>query len=207
MAIRPSPASDRFAVAANPEPPHVFFGRARFILVAIFVALGAIQLPATAGNDAPAKLAIICESPDAAAAADLLTVECAKNDRVQLLERAEIDKVYREQQTSAGNRDILKCGQILGADGLLVLNVTTAPMPAGMPMFGSPPQTFAARLVAVKPGVVLMDESFAWPVEDPAQWSPSTRRASRFLVAQTGRAGQRRDSPLGGESPFRHPIR
>ncbi len=169
----PNPVSGRFAVAANPESPHVFFGRARFILVAIFVALGAIQLPATAGNDAPAKLAIICESPDAAAAADLLTVEFTKKDRVQLLERAEIDKVYREQQMSAGNRDILKCGQILGADGLLVLNVTTAPMPAGMPMFGSPPQTLAARLVAVKPGVVLMDESFAWPVEDPAQWSPA----------------------------------
>jgi len=75
---------------------------------------------AAGATDTPVKLAIVPESPAAATAVDLLTAEFSKNDQVLMLERAEIDKVYREQSLSAGNRDYLKLGQILGADGLLL---------------------------------------------------------------------------------------
>ena len=65
----------------------------------------------------------ISESPDASAAADVLTAELSSNKKLQMLERNEIEKVYREQGLSAGNRDYLKLGQILGADGLLLFDV------------------------------------------------------------------------------------
>ena len=79
-----------------------------------------IGLPVRAQTNLPVKLAIVPESAAAATAVDLLTAEFSKNDQVLMLERAEIDKVYREQSLSAGHRDYLKLGQILGADGLLL---------------------------------------------------------------------------------------
>ena len=72
-------------------------------------------------NSAPVRLAVIVSDPSAAAAADLLTVELTKAAWLQLLERAEIDRIRREQGLSAANQDNLKLGQILGADGLLLL--------------------------------------------------------------------------------------
>jgi hypothetical protein len=127
------------------------------VCVRLATAQSPLQLPA-AGNP-PVKLAIISESPAAATAADLLTAELTKNDQVQLLERAEIERVYHEQGLSAANRDYMKLGQILGADGLLLINVTNPPVPAAMSMFAPPPKTVTARMIAVKPGVVLMDAS------------------------------------------------
>ena len=73
----------------------------------------------------------------------------------------------------AAKEDYLKLGQILGDHGLLLMNVATAPAPANVPMLGAPPQILSARMVAVKPGVILMDGSLAWPVKDMAQWSES----------------------------------
>lgn len=127
-------------------------------------------LPA-AIHAAPVKLAMVAESPEAAEVVDLLTVEFSKNDQVQLLERAEIEKVYREQALSAGNRDYLKLGRLLGADGLLVL---------GLQKEGTN-QFLGARLIAVKPGVVLTAEKFPWPVKDLTGWSaPFARHLNVF---------------------------
>jgi hypothetical protein len=112
-------------------------------------------------NTAPVRLAIIVEEPSAMAAADLLTVELSQKDRLSLLERAQIEKVYREQGLSAANKDYLKLGQILGADGLLVLE----PAKEGTNQF------LGARLVAVKPGVVLGFARVPWPLPDSAQWA------------------------------------
>src|SRR4051794_35132806 len=72
-------------------------------------------------NSAPVRLALLVEEPSAQAAADILTVELSKKSGLQLLDRVEIEKIYREQQISAANTSYLKLGQILGTDGLLLL--------------------------------------------------------------------------------------
>lgn len=88
----------------------------------IWILVMAAACPAKAqSNSAPVRLAVIVSDASATAAADLLTVELTKTPRLQLLERAEIGRIRREQGLSAANRDNLKLGQILGADGLLLL--------------------------------------------------------------------------------------
>ena len=96
--------------------------------------------------------------------------EFSKNPRVQLLERSEIEKVYREQSLSAANREYLKLGQILGADGLLVLELNAE----------GPNPYLGVQLVAVKPGVLLLGERYNWPMKDPAPWASVA--AKRFDI-------------------------
>src|ERR1700733_11848547 len=109
----------------------------------IFVILAfALRLPAQ--TNGPVRLALISESNDASAAADVLTAELSSHANLQLLERNEIEKVYREQGLSAGNNDYLKLGQLLGADGLLLMETAKE----------DTNQFLNIRLVAVKPGVV-----------------------------------------------------
>ena len=64
---------------------------------------------------------------------------------------------------SAANRDDLKLGRILGADGLLLLDVVRTKQATNL----------MTRLIAVKPGVILTDGSFPWPLKDTAQWAES----------------------------------
>src|SRR6266536_49045 len=72
------------------------------------------------------RLAIVAEDKSLAPALDLLTAELSTNSQLALLERAQIDKVLAEQALSAANgRDVLKLGQLLGADGLLILETNT----------------------------------------------------------------------------------
>ena len=130
------------------------------ILTSIFCAVIGLHLFAQS-NPAPVRLAIVSESSDTVAAADLLTAEFSKNDRVQLLERTEIEKVIREQQLSLKNLDCLKLGHLLGADGLLALQSVTE----GTNIF------LNAQLVAVKPGVILTDERFGRLAQDASAWS------------------------------------
>src|SRR5205807_2945480 len=96
-------------------------------------------------SSASVRVALVVEESSATTAADLLTAELSTKDRIQLLERTEIDRIYREQGLSAANKDYLKLGQILGADGLLLLSR----LREGTNQF------LAARLVAVKTGVVI----------------------------------------------------
>jgi hypothetical protein len=132
--------------------------------------------PLCAQTNAPVRLALVAETPDAASACDLLTVEFSKNPGVQLLERNEIDKAYREQALSAANRDYLKLGQVLGADGLLLVKAdTTSSAPPLQAAFAQmtllkPKFNFSIRLIAVKPGALLANERFSG-VEDVAQWA------------------------------------
>ena len=120
----------------------------------------------------PAKLAIIAESERANEASDLLTVQLSGNTNVQLLERNQIDQVYREQGLSAGNKDFIKMGQILGADGLILMDVT--PEKKSKTTMGvAPPVDVRVRLIAVKQGVVLSAQNFTTtPGELPA-WAGS----------------------------------
>jgi hypothetical protein len=116
-----------------------------------------------AQSNAPVRLALIAETGDASTVADILTAQLSKDPQIQLLERDEIEKVYREQGLSAANKDYLKLGRILGADGLLLFNVVRTPQTTN----------FTARLIAVKPGVVLTDGSFPWPLKDTISWAES----------------------------------
>jgi len=69
-------------------------------------------------NLAPPRLAILAIDPVLGDANDVLTAVFSKRQGVVLLERAQIEKVYREQQLSVANQDLIKLGQVLGADGL-----------------------------------------------------------------------------------------
>ena len=113
------------------------------------------------GVGAAIRLAVVPESNLVRPAADLVTVALSAQDQVQLVERAELDKVMGEQAVAAGSRDYLKLGQILGADGVLLLGVTGA----------GTNQVLDLRLMAVKPGVVLRQISSPWPPADLPAWS------------------------------------
>ncbi|MGA2870489.1 MAG: calcium-binding protein, partial [Verrucomicrobiota bacterium] len=121
-----------------------------------------------AQSNAPVKLALISETDEAIPAADLLTAKLSGDDKIQLLERDQIEKVYQEQSLSAANKDYLKLGRILGADGLLLLNITRTPQTTKL----------TTRLIAVKPGVILADENFDWPLRGTDQW---TEAAATYL--------------------------
>jgi TolB-like protein len=106
------------------------------------------------------RLALLSETDELSAISDVLTAQLSRNPQIHLLERSEIEKVYREQQLSAGNRDYIKLGQILGADGLLLLERSKE----GTDEF------LHSRLVAVKTGILLASERFHWPLEDLTNW-------------------------------------
>ena len=129
--------------------------------ILLLLALLAFTLDLSAQSNAPVRLAIVSETDEAAVAADVLTADLSNKKNLQLLERNEINKAYREQGLSAGNQDFLKLGQMLGADGLLLLDVVRTPQTTNL----------MARLIAVKPGVILTDGSFAWPLKDTAHWA------------------------------------
>ena len=135
----------------------------RFFKVLIILMV-AWQTCAQAG--APIRLAIVPESTELATAADCLTVDLSKRDGLQLLERSEIEKVRREQALAATGLNDLKLGQILGADGVLILE-------AGK---GETNTLLSVRLVAVKPGVLLSEVHFDWPLVDPVQWASGVSR-------------------------------
>jgi hypothetical protein len=134
---------------------------AKSILLVLVILISTLRLPAQ--TNVPARLALLAESPDASAALDVLTAQLSGNKNLQLLERNEIEKVYREQGLSVANRDYLKLGQILGADGLLLMETARE----------GTNQFLNVRLVAVKPGVVLAAEKFSWPLASVVEWSSS----------------------------------
>lgn len=108
----------------------------------------------------PARLALISLAEETRAAADLLTVLLSTNPGLQLLERNEIERVCREQRLSVGTQAPLQLGRLLGADGLLLLELSRE----------APRTNLRARLVAVKPGVVLRDRTYPWPLTEASGW-------------------------------------
>jgi hypothetical protein len=124
----------------------------------------------------PIRLAIVSKSTEVDRAADPLTAEFSKAGKVQLLERAEIARVYREPSLATGNGDYLKLGQILRADGLLFLGVETV----------GTNQFLAVDLVAVKPGVILLNQRFRWPLELSSEWAPAVEKRIDTLTPKLG---------------------
>src|ERR1035437_101872 len=145
------------------------------VLTSIFCAVIGLRLCAQ-NSPGPVRMAIVSESTDTVAAADLLTAEFSKNDRVQLLERSEIEKVIREQQLSLNNLDCLKLGHLLGADGLLALQSVAE----GTNLF------LSVQLVAVKPGGILTDERFGRPAQDVSAWSANIVSRLEPLLPKLG---------------------
>jgi hypothetical protein len=107
------------------------------------------------------RLALVTESPDAADAANILTAQLSGNPGIQLMERDQVDRAYREQGLSAMNTDYIKLGHILGADGLLILNLIQA----------GETRHLSIRLVAVNTGVTLSQQEYPWPIDSPDTWS------------------------------------
>ena len=90
----------------------------------LILALLSFALGLPAQTNEAVKLALLAESNEASAASDGLgRPTYQRGEKFNLLERNEIEKVYREQGLSAENKDFLKLGHILGADGLLLLDV------------------------------------------------------------------------------------
>jgi hypothetical protein len=112
----------------------------------------------------PVRLAVIVEAEPASAVADLLTAELSKRDTLQLLERQEIQRIYREQSLSSVNKDYIKLGQILGADGLIFLQIARE----------ATNELLQAQLVAVKPGVIIGESRAAWPLKANFEWAKFT---------------------------------
>jgi hypothetical protein len=120
----------------------------------------AMSLAGEAGaqSNASIRLALIAETTDASAPVDVLTAEFSQNGQINLLERNEIEKVYREQALSSANQDYLKLGQVLGADGLLLIRakrvISASPaIGAGFAAKQKPEFDLSVQLIAVKPGV------------------------------------------------------
>jgi hypothetical protein len=173
----------RIRFAAN--PPRSRVAQAGLIIALAWLSCLGADNPSpapVATNSGQAKrglrLAVITEVPSAAAAADLLTAELSKQDTLHLLERSEIERIYREQVLAAANKDYLKLGQVLGADGLLLLSSLNE----------GTNQFVQARLVAVKPGAILASVRFLWPLLS--------------AICQTHRRGQGCHSPVGAEPAF-----
>lgn len=114
-----------------------------------------------AQSTAPIRLALLGTDGEARNVLDLLTVELSRSDNLALLERGEMERLYREQGISSGGQDYLKLGQVLGADGILLLK----------PMVEGTNQFMQVRLIAVQPGVIVAGIRTPWPVPDAHEWS------------------------------------
>jgi hypothetical protein len=112
-------------------------------------------------DSAAPRLAILAIDPELGDADNVLTTAFSKREGVLLLERAQIEKVYHEQQLSTVSQDIVKLGQILGANGVAILHIVTE----------GTNQFLQTRLVAANPGVVLAEFRSPWPLQDLVQWS------------------------------------
>jgi hypothetical protein len=148
----------------------------------IFIIL-LFTLPLVAQTGGPPRLAIIAESDQAAPAADLLTAQWSASDKIQLLERNEIQRIYREQALSAVGSDDVKLGRMMGADGILLLNTIVTPPISSV---SEPSVELTARFVAVKPGVVLASEKISLSQENISEWAAGfARHLNLFLPKLT----------------------
>lgn len=100
------------------------------------------------------RLAIVPLAEGLRPLADLLLAELSTQPGVTLLERAELERVFREQSLNAANTSALKLGELLNAQGLVLLE-TNAPAGAAVANI---------RFVAVGPGVLLSGASVPLPL-------------------------------------------
>lgn len=129
-------------------------------------------LNASAAQDVT-KLAVLPTIPDLASSADLLAAGLSTRGSVTLLERDQVARVWREQELAAAQRvDWVKLGRLLNADGVLALDRRIE----------HTNEMLAVRLIAVKPGVVIVEHRFPMPLSKPDEWGQSyAAQIERFL--------------------------
>ena len=134
--------------------------RRREIVCACVLALNLCRLGIV--NAGLPRVAVIGDE-GTATAADLAFDALSKSDRWELVERQRLDAVLKEQKLAASGwtaADALKLGQLVKADGVLLLVGRAA----------KDKQTMAVRLVAVNPGVILWSLHQPLPLENVADW-------------------------------------
>ena len=118
--------------------------------------------PAVATNTGGTpRLAIVPLTESLRPLADLLLAELSAKPGVTLLERAEIDRVFREQSLDAANTSAVKLGALLNAQGLVLLETNAV---AGGAVAN-------VRFVAVGPGVLLSAATLPLPLTNAPSWS------------------------------------
>ncbi len=124
-------------------------------------------------KDSPARLAIIALDDESRNVADLLNAQLTQKGEFSLVERTEIERVYREQGLSAANDNYLKLGQILGADGVFLLQRIESASETNL----------VSRLVATKPGVILVNSRATWPT-NPSIWAEAAANSLSGMRAK-----------------------
>jgi hypothetical protein len=121
----------------------------------------------------PVRLAVLPIASEFGAQADMLTVGLSTHDDITLLEREQIAKAWREQEQAASLQgNYLKLGRALSADGLLLLERRLE----------DNKELLVARLLAVKPGVVVTENRFVMPLADLTDWSESFSKKIKGLI-------------------------
>lgn len=111
---------------------------------------------------AETRIALVTLEPEARSAADLLAAALTGKDGLALVERDEVDRVFREQALIAGQRtEFSRLGQVLRAQGLVLLQTIRSP---GL-------TNLAVRLVATQSGVLLDAALYPLPLREPGQWA------------------------------------
>ena len=134
-------------------------------------------VPSDKSADGKLKLGILVSGPALINAADMLTVSLSQIPGTTVLERSQLDKVFTEQSlVRSQNKDQVKVGKLLSADGLIV-----------MEMF-PPPQTnvFMLRVIAVKPGVIISEHRHRLVPEELEEWSRLAIRQLNQPLAKLG---------------------
>jgi hypothetical protein len=150
---------------------------------ALVVLLGLVEsLPAeaAAGGAAGRRLAVVAEGANLAPLVSLLEVELSKAEGVSLVERAELDRVLREQELSAAGlvdrQSLVKVGALLRADAFLLLSAEQLDAQTATKQ-----KLLRVRLAETVCGVRLLD----W--FEP--WDAGKEEAVARTVAQTAKAG------------------
>ncbi|PWU16768.1 MAG: hypothetical protein C5B50_12755 [Verrucomicrobia bacterium] len=146
-------------VACSSALRETHYPRSFELLTSLVFAL--ILLSAAIVRAQPVRLAIVPEDPSLSSEADYLTVELSHRANVEVLERAQINRILKEQSSSLNNPDFLRLGEILGADGVISLNSVSKEQGSHL----------VVRLGAVRPGILLDLVDYPQPLDDRIGWS------------------------------------
>lgn len=129
-----------------------------FIIIGCWLA-GSLWLCAET-NMAPNRLAVVAMKEELRPLAEMLTVQLGDNRHMELLERDQLSRLFKEQGQSADNRGDVKSGRISGAEALLILDLRISDNETNIDV----------TLTSVRPGVLLWNQQLAWPIKDMGDW-------------------------------------
>ena len=149
------------------------------IVIVLLVCVWTARAVSAAGAS---RLAVVAAGPEVALAGDVLTAGLAGVEGLELVEREEAQRVWREQELKAGQGggSAAGLGRLLGADGLLVLERRV--------VGGN--ETLVVRLMAVGPGVVVSEQDFGLPLAEPVEWGRTFARRVAGWVPKLGVKGE-----------------